>query len=575
MLSVWDTNFLVIDVETTGYSPILHSLIDIACVTTIGGVAVDKFSSLINPHQFIPEIIQKLTHITNEMVYNAPETIDVLRLFSNILNTKDSVFVAHNAAFDYPFIKGAYARCELEFPDMKKLCTLKLARRLLRKDLKKNVGSLAEYFGITVKNRHRALGDADATSQILCRLIEIAEDEHGIVECEELLEFQNRAIKNFLPANTTKKRLENKLAQLPACPGVYYFKNRTGEVHYVGKAKSLVERVNSYFSFGNITSRKISAMLRKTYDLEFQCKNSELEALIAESREIKSLLPYYNTMEKAIYTYSFIKLDVMNEFPTTEAVTEITDDDAEYYGPFRSSVLVQQILDTINKHYMLRKCETAHITPDKTKKPCFYYHIKQCHAPCCGGISSIAYNSDVVDKVRYFLSGTGSNIITQLERQMHDFAEELEFEKAAIIKQQIIDLKKVFEKDAAYPVSVSSDNFAMILPVSAREKVVQILLIRAGKLETQFTIGRKAPLEKLFASIDELYYASPDVQISTYNKIDFNDMKIINSWIYNNKDAAKFVYFKDKSQEEFRDAIESIVRSFEFPEDEAKEIDNI
>lgn len=562
MLSIWDAKFIVIDVETTGSNPVGNSLIDIACVTTIGGTAVDRYDSLINPHQFIPPFISNMTGISNEMVYNAPESETVLAVVKDILLNKDAVFVAHNLSFDYSFVKGAFAKIEMDFPVTPKLCTLKLARRLLRKDIKKNVGSLSEYFGIKIKNRHRALGDADATSQILCELMEIAEDEHGVQSLEELLELQNKQIKNFIPPSVAQKRLQDKLDDLPEDPGVYYFKDKTGNIHYVGKAKCLKDRVKSYFQYGNVTSRKISAMLKKSHFLDWECTDSELAALIKESREIKALMPYYNTLEKDLRTFPFIRLTVAEEYPKIEITNSIEDDGSEYFGPFRSRYLAEVLIENISKQFKVRKCE-GELKPNDKKRPCFYFHIERCGAPCANLITQEQYLKDV-ERAKYYLSGCNDGIIRQMEEKMHQFAEQLEFEKAGAMKVQIRELKKLFDKQNDTPVSVNSDNFAMTFPISDRDKLLQVFLIRSGKLDKQFTIGRKARLDDIFADVHQLYYSDDTVNIAKYSKHDINDLKIINAWVFKNKDKAKFVYFKDKTEQQATEELEYNIRNTYF-----------
>ncbi len=554
MLSIWDANFIVIDVETTGGNPLSNRLMDIACVATSGGIAVEKFQSLINPHQFIPIYIQQMTRISNEMVFTAPEAIDILPIVRDFLVKKDAVFTAHNVNFDYKFVRTAFEENEIDFPKIPKLCTVKLSRRLLRKDMKKNVGALAEYFGIKVTHRHSALGDAYATSQILCELLEIAEDEHSIKSVEELLEFQNKKIKNFVPQSATQKRLQEKLDQLPSNSGVYYFMNKEKEVHYVGKAKNLSERVMSYFTFGNITSRKISAMLRKTYHLDWENTNSELSALIHESRKIKELMPYYNTLEKSIRRFPFIRLTIAEDFPRVELVSQIENDGSEYFGPFRSRYLAEILVDNISRQFKLRKCETP-IHPKKGKRPCFYYHIDRCSAPCAMMIDKEGYMSHL-EETRYYLTNYAGGIISQLESKMYEFSDKLQFEQAAEIKNQIKELKTLLDKQDNIPTALNRDNFIMIFPSENKGKLLQILLIRCGKLEREFTIDRKTPLDEISQAINELYFDDDsNIDISEYNQLDINDLSIINSWIFRNKDKAEILYLNNIK---FQDAIDEI-----------------
>ncbi len=554
MVSIWDTNYIVIDVETTGGNSESNRITDIACVTTSGGIITDVFQSLINPHQYIPIFIQQMTGISNEMVFVAPEAKEVLIKVKDILAINNSVFVAHNVLFDYNFVKNSFAREEIDFPKIPRLCTIKLARRLLKKDIKKNVGSLAKYFGIKIVNRHRALGDAEATSKILSELLEIAEEEHSITTMEELLKFQDKQIRNFIPPSATQARLQEKLNTLPNESGVYYFMNKNKEIHYVGKAKNLNDRVKSYFGVGDVTSRKIATMLRKSYFLDWECTNSELSALIYESHKIKELLPYYNTVGKTVRNFPFIRLTINEDFPIIEICNQIEDDGAEYYGPFHSKYLAELLVENIAKRFKLRKC-VGHISPNKEKRPCFNYHIESCDGACAEFISKNEY-LEHVEEAKKYLSGYKNGIIKQLESKMYELSENLEYEQAGEIKSQISVLKKLFEKQNQGKSAITSDNFAMIISASNNEKLIQVLLVRCGKLEKDYLIGRKAPIDSIKQDIQHLYYNEKNsVKISEYSKIDIDDLNIINSWVFRNKNQAKFVFFDDLS---FDDAIEKL-----------------
>jgi DNA polymerase-3 subunit epsilon len=568
MTSLWDGRFIVIDVETTGGHPQNNRIMDIACVTTVGGVIVDKYSSLINPHQFIPPFIASMTGISNEMVYNAPEAYDILKKTDEILRVPNSIFVAHNLQFDWGFVKADFERNEIEFPAVGKLCTLKLSRRLLKKEIKKNVGSLAEYFGVIIKNRHRALGDAEATSKILCELMDIAEDEHGVQTVEELIELQNKQIKNFLPPSATYKRLEEKIDALPESPGVYYFKDKNEKVHYVGKAKCLKERVKSYFQYGNVTSRKISAMLRKTHFLDWECVDSELSALIKESAEIKAIQPYYNTLDKNYRKYPFIKVTKNEEYPRIEVTYTVEEDGAEYFGPFRGYYLAEIVMEGISKRYKIRKCDGA-LKPNPEFKPCFYSHIERCGAPCALKITKEEYLKDVEEALLY-LSGKSDGAIYQLEKRMLEYSENLEFEKAAEAKKQLIELKKLFERQSDLPVSINSSSFIAIMKDSDEDKTIKLLMIRFGKLIGEYIIGRKAPLNYINSEIKKLYFDAEQA-IDGFDKKYADELKIINAWIFKHRNELQFVYFANNGYEELTERLEDVIRHYPFEEDEESE----
>jgi DNA polymerase III subunit epsilon len=557
MLSIWETPFIVVDLETTGSNPAKNRIIELAAVTLIGGEIVSKFNSLINPHQFIPSFIAKMTGISNNMVYKACEELEVLPKFQQILSIPDAVFVAHNASFDWGFIRSTFERLSLEMPPVQRLCTLKLSRRILIKNLKKNVGSLSEYFDINLFNRHRAFGDAAATALILKELLELAEKDHNISNKDELLAFQNKPIRNFRVPTRTYKRLEDKFDDLPESPGVYYYKDQAGNILYIGKAKSLKKRIRSYFSPEPITSRKISNMLKKTHDLSWTMTATELSAILLESSEIKLHRPPFNTVDKVYREYPFIRITTNEMFPIIEITHTIEPDGAEYYGPFRSMYLVNGIIETISKQFKLRKCDKP-VAENSDRKPCFYFHIKKCNSPCSGGIDAIEYAKEL-DKVRYFLSGFSNGIINQLQRKMEDFAETLEFERAQQLKTQINELRKLFQRDKNIPTSVNKNSVVMVLPAISELPAVEIFLVRSGKLMHSETFLCKDDIDPLSLTIHDIYF-NGHTDNNSYTKEDINNLKLLSGWTYRNKETGDYLYVDGKTENELLSELEEAIR---------------
>lgn len=563
MISIWETPFVVVDVETTGSDPEKNRITDIACITVLGGSIISEFSSLVNPHQFIPPYIAKMTGISNDLAFTAPEASAVMPEIFGLLSRKDAVFVAHNARFDWSFVYHSLIRAGFSPPLLQQLCTLKLARRLLSKKDKKNVGFLANFFNIPVINRHRAYSDARATALILLELLDLTIREHNISTTDELLNLQNKPVRNFKPAPLAMKRVEKTLETLPDSPGVYYFYGRAGRILYVGKAKSLKERVRSYFNFASLTSKKISELIHSLYKIEYRVTETELEALILESKEIKRLKPMHNVLDKDYRPYPFLRLTVNEDFPKLEFVSGIENDGAEYFGPFRSPYLADSLVKKIEKEYKLRKCLKV-IKPNSTNKPCFYHHIKRCHAPCAGLISKEEYAKEV-EKVRSFLSGNSGGIICELETQMGIFSSNLNFEKAAELRNQIEQLKKVFERRQDISASVNEHSLIVILPESAREKTLDIYFIKSGMFAGHLLVGRRASLEKLFDSVSHYFFNGYAVHACSGSLEEIDEMRIVGSWLYRQQECSSFIYTNGKSEAELRNELESAIRNFNFP----------
>ncbi|MGA2298502.1 MAG: DEDD exonuclease domain-containing protein, partial [FCB group bacterium] len=538
--SIWETPFIVVDVETTGSSAEKNRIIEIGCVSVIGGEIISEYESLVNSKQFIPYFIQQMTGITNEILFTAPPPQNVFAEVSKIFEIPNAVFVGHNAAFDYGFVHEELIRNGYHGLQNQKLCTLKLARRIIPSLKRKNVGSLSEYLGIQVRNRHRALGDAYATAQILIDLLEKTQSEHNVNSIEELLSFQNKPIRHFRPSTKSHERVKEKLEQLPDEPGVYYFLNRFKNIIYIGKAKSLKSRVKSYFQNDSLTSRKISEMVKRIYDVVWECTGTELAALLLESKELKQKKPPYNTADKIFRNFYFIKLTTNENFPRIEICYSIEQDKAEYFGPFGSSRLTSDLTTIIEKEFKLRKCINP-IHPAVNNRPCFYYHIKRCHAPCFR-IEAIKPYQLETDKVKNFLSGKSDGVISHLEKRMYDFSDELKFEEALVLKNQISQLKKLLLRKQQVPASVNENNMVLLFPVSSREKTIELLMIRYGKLFYQQIIGRKAPLEDVFNELHNTFYNSNSQNHFNFTIEDIDEMKIISSWIYRRNGDGKIIY---------------------------------
>ncbi|PKL86082.1 MAG: hypothetical protein CVV22_04105 [Ignavibacteriae bacterium HGW-Ignavibacteriae-1] len=293
MASIWETNFVVTDVETTGSDPKMHRITEIGCVTVRSGLITEKYTTLANPHQPIPEFIQKMTGITDAMVRRAPEFGDAVPGIKTMFRKPDTIFVAHNCEFDYRFVKSSFERNAFMF-ECEKLCSLKLSRKLLPTDIKKNVGSLANFFGIPIISRHRALDDAEATAYILLELLNIAENEHDILTTEELLDFQNRTQRTFKPKEETLTKLSISADDFPYGQGLLIFKNASNDIHFVSKSSNLRATVVRMIVKAENQSKKIADMISATDKVEYLECASDLHLELDYFRILHESSPPFN-----------------------------------------------------------------------------------------------------------------------------------------------------------------------------------------------------------------------------------------------------------------------------------------
>lgn len=293
--------FAVTDIETTGGHASAHGITEIGIIIHDGEQVLERFETLVNPHQSIPYYIQKLTGITDEMVQLAPSFEEIAPRVYELL--QDKVFVAHNVNFDFSFIHHhlSVLGYQLHCP---KLCTVRYARKVTPKLSSYSLGKLCAHFEIPVYNRHRAGGDAAATAELLQLLRKKDVNNHLFT----MLKRQSRD--QMLPMNLDREQIDT----LPLTPGVYYFHDAKDKIVYVGKAKMLKKRVVSHFS-GNRPGLQRQEFLRNIHRISYQQCGTELMASVLEAVEIKRLWPKYNRAIKGFEAgYGFYLFEDGNGF---------------------------------------------------------------------------------------------------------------------------------------------------------------------------------------------------------------------------------------------------------------------
>ncbi|SER16772.1 exonuclease domain-containing protein [Pedobacter rhizosphaerae] len=276
--------YAIVDIETTGGHASANAITEVAINIHDGNEVVERYTTLINPKREIPVYITALTGIDNAMLADAPAFEEVAFQIHQLLH--DKVFVAHNVNFDYSFLRHHLSLYGYEL-NCRKLCTVRLSRKLLPGKSSYGLGKLCSALQIPIHNRHRAAGDADATSILFNMLLET--DQEGLIA--EMLKKTSK--EQVLPPHLDKKVILN----LPQQPGVYYFKDRKGKIIYVGKAKDLRKRVFSHFT-GNKPNKQRQDFLRTIHHVDYVTCGTELMALILEAHEIKRLWPENNRAMK-------------------------------------------------------------------------------------------------------------------------------------------------------------------------------------------------------------------------------------------------------------------------------------
>ncbi len=276
--------------------------------------------------------------------------------------------------------------------------------------------------------------------------------------------------------------MREKLNQLPESPGVYIYRDEQGEIIYVGKAVSLKHRVRSYFGAAAAKDPKVKALMSRARDLEYITTDSEVEALILESNLIKEHRPRYNVFLKDDKSYPYLKLTLHEEYPRVFITRRPVKDGSRYFGPYTQVGAVHETLRLLKRIFPLRTCKQK--SPAPRSRPCLNQHIKRCLGPCCGLVTPEEYRR-VVDGVLLFLGGRQEQLVKDLRQRMELAAENLDFEQAAGLRDQLLAVEKVAEKQKIVSGDLE-DRDVVAMARAQGESCVMVFFVRGGKL-----IGRE------------------------------------------------------------------------------------
>jgi excinuclease ABC subunit C len=342
-----------------------------------------------------------------------------------------------------------------------------------------------------------------------------------------------------MPKVASYDHLAETLKSLPGKPGCYVYRDDKGEVLYVGKALSLKNRVRSYFQESTKHGLRIGRMVKKVQTIETIVVNSELEALVLECNLIKQYRPPFNVRLRDDKSYPYIVI-TNEKFPRVLFTRKLKKDGSKYFGPYTSAFNVRDTLQLLHKIFPLIPCGKSWSGKDE-QKPCLYYHLGRCFAPCAG-LSDKAEYAQVVEKVSRFLHGKEESIVVDLKGEMATAAEELDFEKAAKIRDQIgaiehlLTRQKVLGDDR-----VDQDVIAVVK--DDRGSAIQMLYIRGGKLigQRQFMLdgaSEAKPGEAVQEFVKQYYADAPEVPREVLLPVEIEERNIVQTWLRQRRGAA-------------------------------------
>ena len=334
--------------------------------------------------------------------------------------------------------------------------------------------------------------------------------------------------------------IEEELKKLPGKPGVYIMHGEKDEIIYVGKAVSLKNRVRQYFQSSRNKGAKIEQMVTHITRFEYIVTDSELEALVLECNLIKEHRPKYNTMLKDDKTYPFIKVTVNEPYPRVLFSRTMKKDKAKYFGPYTSSTAVKDVIELVCKIYMVRSCNRNLPRDCGKDRPCLYYHMKQCTAPCQGNVSEEAYKQNI-GQVLHFLNGNFQETIDQLTEKMMAASEDMRFEDAAGYRDLINSIRRIGERQKITTYGEEDrDIIAVAMDESEdlreQDAVVQVFFMRGGRLIGRdhffLRVARGDTKAQVLSSFLKQFYAgTPFIPAEIMMQTEIEDGEIIEDWL--------------------------------------------
>jgi DNA polymerase-3 subunit epsilon len=446
--------FCILDIETTGGRAEDMGITEIGAVRYRGGHLEGTYQTLVNPGLPIPPSITILTGITHAMVIGAPPVSEMLPSLLEFIG--DAVVVGHNVRYDLSFINAALEHHGYGRLPNRSVDTAALARRLMRSEVRNlKLGTLAGYFRSPVTPDHRALADAQATAHVLWKLLERT-GTLGVTHLDDLL-----ALPKAHGASTfAKMRLTE---HLPRRPGVYMFKDRRGEIIYVGKAKNLRTRVRSYF-YGD-TRRTITQMLTELTEVDHRVCATELEAEVTELRLIRAHSPRHNRRSKPTRSAHWIRL-TDETFPRLSLARSVNERALAHIGPFRGREQARLVLEALWDGTRIRRCSNR---PGTRPAQCSFAQIGTALCPCDGTLDAADY-SLVVARLRHGLDVEPTILLDPLTERITSLASESRFEEAGWVRDRRRGLERALEQRRAWRMmqaagsirAVGSDGGALV-----------------------------------------------------------------------------------------------------------------
>ena len=530
-----DATFVAVDTETTGLRSSRDRIIEVAAVKARKGKVVDRFVTLINPMEPIPTRITRITGINSHMVTHAPLACEVLPTFVEFLG--DAVVVMHNVRFDLSFINAELKRAGLSPLANETVCTVRLARRLLRGLPSKSLASLKAYFGIEVDAAHRALPDAIASFEILLHLIARLKTERDLNTVGALIRFQRRTYRKTggTPKNIQALR-ETVLHTVPHSPGVYFFRDKAGKLLYIGKAKDLARRVRSYFAGTEGKDQWTRQLVQAVHSATWTETKTELAAMLLELRLRKEHQPPFNradksTSNKRFSAPPFLRIGTCHTDRRITVVRHIRDDGAEYFGPFSSD----KRADTIAKAFFAVYGER--------RRPTLEGQFASLRSAHLGG----TLTAHGLAEARAFLRAPRAEVLLRLEKLMTEASHALDFERAAEYRNWLGVLMDLSRKRFVDGEPVHDRNAVIVVPHAT---ATEVHFVRFGLPVDEMVVSnpiRPAEVAVVHVHVAKHFFGGT-ARPRRYTFQESDEIRLLSAWLHREQSTVTVIPWDRKTE---------------------------
>ncbi|MCE3234424.1 MAG: hypothetical protein K0Q50_604 [Vampirovibrio sp.] len=541
--------FTVVSVKTLNDAQSNAEVVAVSCLRIRDNRIADELQLLINPGLTLPEEFTRRTGLYNSALLNQPALQDALPDIAAFIG-RDIIFWTGSPRKT----NAVHRHFRLTQPRERQFFLQTLAEKALPDLPRHHLNNLTEHYAIPSAEIQQPEAAARAAAQILLRVLETLQQRHAVSSLIDLLNvcptvkpFQRRT-RNDLAFD------RDRLKQYPTQPGVYFMKNRLGEILYIGKAKNLRNRLRSYFQKQSRLPEKIAAMMKQVAMIDTLVVGSELEALLLESRLIKQHQPFFNKKIKDYQRMMFMKVSTPDPFPKISVSHETDDPNAAYFGPFNGKSSLLYKLEILNRVFKLRDC-TDRKFAEHRNAPCMQYQLGLCSGPCAGLISEADYQESVVDFMRY-LAQQPSNTIDGLIAKRDAYGEALQFEKAALIQEQLDLLERLQLRSYGLTKAIEEHHCLLILPAAEPDTYRLLAVVQGQPFEWLSYHPHAGDEQALLAWLSQVQSHVNTLEINAKKRASvpkamFEEARLISHWLDHRTDDDGFViYLKHKPPEQ-------------------------